>query len=414
MKFGLRTTRVLLAALGHPEHAYPSIHIAGTNGKGSTASMLASIFMESGYRAGLYTSPHLVRFTERIRIDGREIPGRRVVHYTRVLFPIIEELRATFFEVVTCIAFRHFADEHIDIAVVETGLGGRLDSTNVITPLVSVITTIGFDHEEYLGTTLRSIAREKGGIIKPGIPCVTGADQPAVLSVLGRIAYLRKTRLFRAGDLVSVTPGRNARTGLEVRARSLGLRRVSPGLTGPHQTDNLRVAVAVCELLLRTQKTRAGFRRLTPAAVARGCARVTRNTGLRGRCEIIGVRKRTILDVAHNPAGMRALVTTLQERGERNILVLFGVMKDKDYRAMLAELKPVTGLLIAVEPATPRALGEPALRRAVGSAGMRVVRGGSVPRGVRLALRLRGRAGTLLVTGSHYVVGEARHALRLP
>lgn len=401
IKFGLRTTRILLAVLDHPERAYPVIHVAGTNGKGSTACMLASVAREAGVRTGLYTSPHLVRFTERIRVDGRAIPERKVVRYLRLLFPTIEKTRATFFEAVTAIAFRHFADEGVGLAVIETGLGGRLDATNVVTPLVSVITSIGLDHQQYLGGTLRAIAREKAGIIKPGVPCVTGAAQPEVLAVFRRVARRRKAPLVRSSAVVSLRtiagrPGRRRLVG-----RALGRIIVAPDLAGPYQDRNLRTAAAVCGILMRRRPRL--LRGPGLSALRRGFSRVVWNTGLRGRFE---VRGRTIFDVAHNPDGTRALVEGLQAKRLRPAAVVFGVMKDKDYRMMLRELSVLRATLVPVCPRTSRALSSLDLARAARREGLSVVSGGAVRRGMAVARRIAG-GGFVLVTGSHYVVGEA-------
>jgi dihydrofolate synthase/folylpolyglutamate synthase len=413
MKFGLRSTRLLLAALGHPHHAYPSLHVAGTNGKGSTAAMLASVCMESGYRTGLYTSPHLVRFTERIRVDGREIPEQAVAESTHTLIPLIERLHATFFEVVTAIAFRYFADERVDVAVVETGLGGRLDSTNVITPLVSVITTIGLDHSEYLGTSLTSIAREKAGIMKAGVPCVTGADQRQVLAVFRRSAARLGVRCHRAGELVQVEPAGGGKRGLRISGATMGEAVVVPGLHGEYQLANVRLAAAVCELLMRRRRG-SPLGRISRASVMRGLRRTVRNSGIRGRFETVRTRGRVILDVAHNPSAVRVLVSSIRKRGERNLPVVFGVMQDKDYRGMLQELGGVASVVVPVQPATSRALPLARLRAAAVAAGLRTAAGGTVRQGVRAGLELTGRSGTLLVTGSHYVVGEALTVLEPP
>lgn len=413
MKFGLRSTRLLLAALGHPERAYPALHVAGTNGKGSTAAMLASVCMESGYRTGLYTSPHLVRFTERIRVNGREIPEQAVVEAAHTLVPLIERLHATFFEVVTAIAFRYFADEGVDVAVVETGLGGRLDSTNVLTPLVSVITSIGLDHREYLGSSLSSIAREKAGIIKPGVACVTGADQPQVLALLHRSAERLHARCYRAEELVRTAPAGHGASGLRISGRRLGAWTVVPELGGDYQAGNVRVAAAVCELLMRRRGT-LPLARLSRASVRRGIARTVQNTGIRGRFETVQRDGRVILDVAHNPAAARVLVASLLQQGERNIPVVFGVMKDKDYRGMVKELARVASVLIPVRPAMERSLPLAQVRAAATAAGIPTASGGSVVRGLRAGLVAKGRKGTLLVTGSHYVVGEALKVLSPP
>jgi dihydrofolate synthase / folylpolyglutamate synthase len=403
MKLGLHSTRLLLAALGNPERTYPVIHIAGTNGKGSTAAMLASACMESGLRTGLYTSPHLVRFTERIRINGREIPGDRLVGYVRLLHPLIENLRATFFEVVTAIAFRHFADEHVDIAVIETGLGGRLDSTNVVTPLVAVITSIGLDHRRELGSTLTAIAREKAGIIKPDSPCVTSASQPRVLSVIRRTAAARGARLFEARKIVAMdTGGRDAI--LTVRGRKIGKRRIVQGLAGAYQEENVRLVAAVWEILLRQHRLEG----ISGTSLAAGIRNVVRNTRLRGRYE--RTREGILFDVAHNPPAVEALAGALKKNGRRNLRVVFGVMKDKDHRRMLATLAPLTARFFPVRPRTGRALSSGDLRRSAVAAGMRPERGGTVEEGLRRALRARTQ-GAVLVTGSHYVVGEAMEVL---
>ncbi|RPI01254.1 MAG: bifunctional folylpolyglutamate synthase/dihydrofolate synthase, partial [Ignavibacteriae bacterium] len=184
MKFGLHGIRSLSAFLDHPEKSFPSIHIAGTNGKGSTASMIASIFTAAGYNTGLYTSPHLVRFNERIRINGKAISSRAVARLTHELQARVVKERGTFFETVTALAFQYFAESHVDIAIVETGLGGRLDATNILQPMVSVITTLGLEHTQILGDRLEKIAFEKGGIIKKKIPCITGVQSPRAVRVL--------------------------------------------------------------------------------------------------------------------------------------------------------------------------------------------------------------------------------------
>ncbi len=212
MKLGLRNVRTLVRAAGNPERGFSSIHIAGTNGKGSTSSFIASCFMSAGYRTGLYTSPHLERFNERIRIDGRQIPDAEIVRITKMLRPAIQKTKATFFEATTAIAFCWFAEQGVDVAVIETGLGGRLDATNVVRPMISVITNVALDHQEYLGNTLRKIAREKGGIIKPRTPVVTASEDRNVLRVLKAIARRRKATFYQARRVIRLdqksAPGR--------------------------------------------------------------------------------------------------------------------------------------------------------------------------------------------------------------
>ena len=411
MKFGLRNIRMLVSGAGHPERTFPSIHVAGTNGKGSTSAFLASAFTEAGYRTGLYTSPHLVRFTERIRIDGKEIAHDRLAGYVRRLRPLIEKSGATFFEATTCVAFLYFAEENVDVAVIETGLGGRLDATNVLRPLVSVITNVSLEHTELLGTTVRAIAREKGGIIKPSVPVVTGAEDPAVISVLRRRAAACGVRLRRSSNLVSLT--RHSAAGkVSLASPRFSMGKVRLDLEGRYQHANAALALAVLDTLLGQPGAGKGFRRLTPPVVRRAFERVLANTGLRGRMERqVGAGRGILLDVAHNPAGMRTLARELRERGEKNLVAVFGVMKDKDYSAMLSELSAAAGTVVAVAPAQKRALPAAEICREGEALGLTVRKGGSVASGIRMAARMTKR-GRILITGSHYVVGEALRALR--
>ena len=400
MKFGLRNMRHLLSSAGNPERLFPSIHVAGTNGKGSTSAFIASILMEAGARTGLYTSPHLVRFSERIRINGREIPERRLVAYADRLREAIEDVRATFFETTTCIAFQYFADEGVDIAVIEAGLGGRLDSTNVLRPLVSVITNIGFDHTEILGKTLRSIAREKGGIIKRGIPCITGATDAGVLRTLEQIAASRGSRLYRARRVVrpTVTDG-----AVDFTGRAYALRRVRLGLEGRYQVSNASLALGAIKVVTGKAHRPLWLQNIGNDILRRGLNRVVQNTGMQGRLQKHG---RYLLDVAHNPPGMGALVQSLEVRGLRNLVVVFGVMKDKDSFRMLETLVAIAATVIAVSPAMERSLDARTLYRRMVRMGIPAIYGGSVERGLKRARKMT-HGTPIVVTGSHYVVGEA-------
>lgn len=399
MKLGLRNTRELLRHAGNPEHNLRCIHVAGTNGKGSTSSFIASILQESGCRTGLYTSPHLVHFSERIRINGTPIPDEIIAAYVRRLKPAIESTGATFFEATTCLAFCYFADEGVDFAVVETGLGGRLDATNVIKPLVSVISTISLDHTHILGSTLRQIAKEKGGIIKPGVPCVTSSRDAGVLSTFDRIASSRKTRISRAARMLRIVPSSDRRFQLCSPGSTWKTPVVEPGLAGSHQRENARLAAAAC--LLWSRQTGS---RLSRAAVARGLAHVVRNTGLRGRCETTGGM---IFDVAHNPEGAQALASSLSEQGETNLVVVIGMMKDKELQGIIAPLTAVAHSFVTVAPVAERALPEKLLRRRIQDLGLRVRKGGNVQAGLRQAARIARKDKRILITGSHYVVGAA-------
>lgn len=413
MKFGLSNIKALLSSVGNPERKFRSIHIAGTNGKGSTASFLASIFMEAGYKTALYTSPHLMRFTERIRINGQEIPEPKLVEYAQRLRPMIEKVNATFFEATTCIAFQYFADEGVDIAIVEAGLGGRLDSTNVLRPLVSVITNVSFDHTEYLGTTLERIAWEKGGIIKRGVPCVTSSENDVVLKTLKRISKRRDSRLIETRKHVALklVASKNNTFILNLRSRKVRAGNVKLGLQGVHQMMNAATAVAVIDVLLRHRETTRIFSNLDNAAVKRGLERVKKNTGIRGRLELFETDKRFMFDVAHNRAGMETLDASLSQQVKTNLVVVFGVMKDKDYPAMCEIVAGMAKHVVAVQPKNERALSASHIATRINLIGEHATNGRSVRRGVEIARRLAGKRGKILVTGSHYVVGEAMEVL---
>lgn len=411
IKYGLRNIRALLAACGHPERQFVSVHIAGTNGKGSTASFLASILNEAGYRVGLYTSPHLVTFTERIRINGVAIPEERLVQYAREMRGSFEHTHATFFEATTCIAFRYFADEGIDIGVIETGLGGRLDATNTLTPLVSIITNVAMDHMEYLGSTLRAIAREKAGIIKRGVPVVTASTSNEVLAVLQSTAARRQSPLYHSREIVDARVEGNRGGRAVVRFRDAGWRipPVALGHPGMHQVSNAALAVAALVLVAGRHR----LEKMNGNAIARGLSNVVRNTGLGGRLQTFsqgGVR--ITMDVAHNTDGMRVLADTLSTRRKAFPIAVFGIVRDKDSGAVLDELRRIVSGVIAVRPKTERARSGGEIVRTAAEHGIPAVDGGSVAHGLKLALR-RLRLGhprsrrRLLVAGSHYLVGEA-------
>lgn len=411
IKYGLRNIRALLADCGHPERQFASVHIAGTNGKGSTSSFLASILHEAGYRTGLYTSPHLVNFTERIRINGVEIPEERLVQYTREMRGSFERMHATFFEATTCIAFRYFADERIDLGIIETGLGGRLDATNALTPIVSVITNVAMDHMEYLGSTLRAIAREKAGIIKRGVPVVTASTSHEVLAVLQSTAKRRQSPLYHVGEIIDarIEGSRGGRAVVRFRDTAWRIPSVVLGHPGVHQVSNAALAVSALGLAAGRHR----LKDLNGAAIARGLRNVVRNTGLAGRLQTIrhnGVE--ITLDVAHNPDGMRVLADTLCSRRKKYPLAVFGIVRDKDAGAVLDELRRIVPEVITVRPKTERARDGREIARVATERGIPAVDGGSVQNGLKLALR-RLRHGSprsrrrLLVAGSHYLVGEA-------
>ena len=408
MKFGLRGIRRLLRGLGHPENAYPSIHIAGSNGKGTTAALVASALTAAGYRTGLYSSPHLVDFAERIRVDGRAIPRREFLDILEGLRGEIVKGRSTFFEAATAIALEHFRRAKVDVAVLETGLGGRLDATNTVRPLVSVITSIQREHEQILGRGIVRIAREKGGIIKRGVPCVAGDLGPKAERVLRRIARQR------SAPYVSIRRVRTQVLEESLRATRFLARTggsydgeyVLP-FAGRHQVRNAAAALQVLTELGRRRRFVVSFDEASEGF--RSCRRLS---GLESRFEVLGGRPVVITDVAHNPAAVRSLVKTLEHLSLRRVTFVLGLMKDKDLRAIARSIGRVASHVVAVQPATERACESSAIARAVRAQGVRSSDGGAVATGVALARRRAPKGGIVVVTGSHFVVGEMLAARR--
>jgi dihydrofolate synthase/folylpolyglutamate synthase len=392
IKFGLDTTRTLLAAVGDPHLMIPAIHVGGTNGKGSVASLIASALGEMGWRVGLYTSPHVVSFRERMRVDGVPISEGAVAMWTAKLRPLIEEHGATFFEATTAMAFADFAARGVEIAVVEVGLGGRLDSTNVLQPLVSVVTKIELDHVKYLGDTLELIAGEKAGIAKPGAPFVIGETRPDIVELLRREGqrYVSAAAPGALLDARPVPPGAGWTGSLR--------------LEGPHQRRNAAVALAALEALPPTWRPDAG-------AVERGFAEAF----IAGRLDRRG---RFLFDVAHNPDGVRTLVKALDALDvPRPIHALVSILGDKNWAEMLVTLDQVVdrGVLTMAPTAGGRGwtfdwldqwLSDPSRPRARAR--------WTVDEDFRSALgRVQEGAGTILVTGSFHTVGDAMQELGL-
>ena len=407
MKFGLRGIRSAMQSLGRPDRRLRCVHIAGSNGKGSTAAMIAAALTAAGYRTGLFTSPHLVDFSERIRIDGKPIPKQAVVRLTLRLRKTIAVHHLTFFEAVTGMALRYFADERVDIAVIETGLGGRLDATNVVRPMVSVITTISLEHTSLLGNSLRKIAYEKAGIVKSGVPCITGVRSPSALRVIKSIcrkwrssligthgARIRIHRLELRGSVVSIS------------FRGVSMPELVLSLAGKHQVRNAVLAIAALQELAFQ-----GFK-IHEDAIRRGIGSVHSLTGFHGRLSLVGRNPSLIADVAHNADAVRILVKALREIGIPKVHIVFGVMEDKAVRRMVKFLAPITRSLAAVQPRTSRSLPAAMVEQECRRLQIPVFYRGPVAKGIKRARSLAGKNGTVVITGSHFVVGEALAALK--
>ncbi len=403
-KKGLGNTEALMAALDHPERRFRSVHVAGTNGKGSSAHLLAAVLQSAGYRVGLYTSPHLREFTERVRLNGQELAPGYLVAWVARWRGLFEEIQPSFFEMCVALAFSYFADEAVDVAVVEVGLGGRLDSTNVITPLVSLITNISYDHQAMLGNTLPEIAGEKAGIIKPGVPVIIGQSQPAVAAVFEAKAAEESAPLTWADRVYTAEPlAADAADGTQLfdvfRGGELYLPRVALGLLGDYQALNLPGVLAGLDAL-RAQ----GFG-LPEAAVRRGLREVTALTGLRGRWSILGRRPLVVADTGHNEAGLRLVMAQLQRVPHRRLHLVIGTVNDKDVASILP-LLPAGAAYYFCQADIPRALPADELAALAAAAGRPGRAYGPVAAAVAAARAAAGPDDVVFIGGSTFVVAE--------
>lgn len=401
-KPGLHTTLALSALFGNPHVGLPCIHVAGTNGKGSTAHLLASVLQSAGYKVGLYTSPHLRDFGERIRVDGRPMEHERVVDFTERFLAMPEyrrgEVDPSFFELATVMAFEQFRREHVDIAVIEVGLGGRLDSTNIITPLVSVITNISPDHTALLGDTPEAIAAEKAGIIKAGIPAVIGEAKGGVRAVFRAKANSAGAPIIFAGDNPAFEQAETTCVGNIYIGTPYG--DISCPLTGVYQQYNANTVLHVLPLL-------DGYT-ITDSAVADGFAHVVDRTGLLGRWTVADRHPTVIYDTGHNPGAWQYIGPRLQaicDAGKGTVHIILGFVNDKDITHILDRL-PHNARYYFVQPDTPRAAAAAAVAAVAAANGIHGPVSGNVADGWTLARSCAGPDDTIFVGGSNFVVAD--------
>ena len=377
----LSNTRLLDDRLGNPHKAFKSIHVAGTNGKGSTSHMLAAVLQEAGYKVGLYTSPHLKDFRERIRVNGKMASQAFVTHFIEMHKPFLEEQQLSFFELTVGMAFQYFKEQHVDVAVVEVGMGGRLDSTTIITPVLSVITNIGLDHTAFLGNTLPEIAAEKAGIIKDGIPVVIGERQDATTSVFERTAQMHQAALFYASDAVYEP--------------------LESELKGIYQEKNKATVQKAVEVL----NDWALFE-IPQAATVNGIKKVVTTTGLMGRWQVLqDSGPKIICDTGHNKEGLTLVFEQLKLEQFKNLHIILGVVSDKDLKSVLP-LFPVAAQYYFSKPDVPRGLEASVLQEQAAQYGLVGKKYKTISGALKAAKNAASAEDLIFIGGSTFVVAE--------
>ncbi|AZQ61337.1 bifunctional folylpolyglutamate synthase/dihydrofolate synthase [Flammeovirga pectinis] len=393
-KKDLSNTIALCNFLGNPEKKFKSIHVAGTNGKGSSSHMLSAILQAAGYKVGLYTSPHLKSFTERVRINGQEISETDVVAFTEKVKPAIEEIHPSFFELTVAMAFDHFAEQEVDIAVIEVGLGGRLDSTNIINPEACLITNIGLDHMDMLGNTLRMISKEKAGIIKEGTPVIISQKQIETTPVFTEVALEKKAPLFFAEHHLSwkgnalLKNNENYISDLEI------------GVKGNYQKHNV-----LGVLMLIDQLYKKGAFSISKEAIKKGLKDVVALSGLKGRWQLLQQNPLVITDVGHNEDGWRFVLEQLQEQEFDKLYMVLGVVQEKDLPSMISKL-PKDAYYFFCKPNVPRGLSAEVLTEEAQKLGLK---GECIP-DINTAINVAKQRATakdlVFIGGSTFVVAE--------
>ena len=402
-KANLVTTQKLDEYFGHPHRQFSSVHIAGTNGKGSVSHMLASVLQEAGYQTGLHTSPHLKDFRERIRINGIKVPESFVIDFVEKHKAIFEELTPSFFELSVMMALKYFAEQNIDIAIIEVGLGGRLDSTNILSPLASVITNISLDHTEFLGDTLPAIAREKAGIIKEQTPVVIGQYLAETYPVFNEISMVKQAPLYLASGAFSTTQKLSHKPEGQVfdifRHQELLYKDLTLGLEGHYQASNLITCLRTLEVL-----EEKGYP-IHEEAIRKGLAKIKTNTGLMGRWQILGTSPLIVCDTGHNPEGIQMLVDQIRKTPHQNLHMVMGFVKEKKLEEIL-QILPDEAVYYFSKASLPRSLDEKELQDKASKAGLEGSCYENISEALKAAKKQAAPEDMIFIGGSTFVVAE--------
>jgi len=398
-KEGLDNTYAIDQRLNHPHQKYPTIHVAGTNGKGSTSHLLAAILQQSGYKTGLYTSPHLVDFRERIKINGEMISEDYVASFVNEHIDFFNQIHPSFFEVTTAMAFDYFAHEKVDVAVIEVGLGGRLDCTNIISPVLSIITNISFDHTALLGNTLSAIATEKAGIIKPNTPVIIGEALPETRNVFLQKAQTEKAPIIFVEEEKPILDAKLSDTGKWIFETE-----DYPDLTGElgGLVQEKNAATVLCAISILKEK---GYK-ITDAAVYEGFAKVVEITGLQGRWQCIGAHPKIILDTGHNVDGIKFIIQQLEKEKQNQLHIIIGMAGDKDVDSVL-KLLPKDAVYYFTKASIPRAMNEKVLAEKALCLGLKGNSYSTVKQAIEAAKKAAETNDIIFIGGSTFVVADA-------
>ncbi len=401
-KKDLTNTIKLCKYLGNPHHQFKSIHVAGTNGKGSVSHMLAAILQTAGYKTGLYTSPHLKDFRERTKVNGKEVDEKYVIDFTEQMKPLIEEIEPSFFEITVAMAFDYFAKQKVDIAVIEVGLGGRFDSTNIITPELSVITNIGWDHMNILGDSLEKIAFEKGGIIKQDIPVVLGETLPETKPVFEKIILEKNAPVQYAAKNKSIAGWKWAKHELIVEVAEPGKadhKKYRLDLPGIYQSKNLLTVLEACDALKDLQYN------LSDDSIRLGLQKTKKLTGLHGRWEVINEHPTVVLDVGHNEDGIKQILQQIELTTHHELHIIIGLVKDKEIDKVLS-LLPHSANYYFTQAQIPRALPAEILKSKGNDQNLNGESYPDVNTAIKTAMTKAHKDDLILVCGSVFLVGE--------
>jgi len=399
IKYDLNNIKKLSGHLNNPHKKFLSIHIAGTNGKGSVASMLNSVFIECGYITGLYTSPHILDFRERIRVNGTKIPPRYIIDFINKNYEIIEKINPSFFEITTALAFDYFAHKNIDIAIIETGMGGRLDSTNILSPLVSVITSISKDHSEYLGDTIREITNEKAGIIKHKIPCVIGELPDLSEKIISEKCKKEKSDLITSKSYkINIKNINENGITFNCKLNDKEIQNINLPIIGKYQIKNIKTVFSVLDLLRPKL-------RISKKSIIDGFDKIQINSGFGYRFQQISKSPNIFVDVSHNLEAIKNLKENLGILKYKKLIIIFGMMADKDYRKCLNLIESLDAFIIATQPDYKRALPAEKIFEVLNNKNKAIVKS-NLKDAREFAIKKYKNGDLILVIGSFFLVNE--------